>query len=214
MTEQESKQILERLLSTKDVLVGNEYTAVSVAISALNKVISSKAKENSKTSTVMSSKLYSVPKEKLLRRLEEIEGELSDWHISAHKCTILYEEKADIEKELAHRNISIENSSKQSKASSKPSEPSYEVVYSDYDDIGLAIEVNGYFPKKVLCRFGFTINGDLEEYGGIDLIDWHHTNIFLTKEEWKHISYKKSPDLILQELNINTEKTYSQSMTK
>lgn len=45
MTESEAKQILERLLSD-NVLVGNETTAVRMAIEALEKKIAKKVKQN------------------------------------------------------------------------------------------------------------------------------------------------------------------------
>ena len=46
---------------------------------------------------------YSCTNEFLLRRLDEIDGELQDWHISAHKSDLLYKEKDAIVEELTNR---------------------------------------------------------------------------------------------------------------
>lgn len=39
----------------------------------------------------------------LFRRLDEIDGELQDFHISAHKCDLLYKEQNSLKTELQRR---------------------------------------------------------------------------------------------------------------
>jgi len=84
----------------------------------------------------------------------------------------------------------------------------YEVVYTQsYLDVGLCIERNDKFkPKRVLARasrYSKHINGSNDrEYGGVEAITWINTGVFLSKDEWRNISYDKDTDQILRELGI------------
>ena len=77
----------------------------------------------------------------------------------------------------------------------------YEVVCtSSYLDVGLLVEKNSKSePKRVLAR---TYNGEDREYGGVESQAWVNTGVFLSKDEWNNISYKKGTDDILKELGI------------
>lgn len=52
-------------------------------------------------------KLAKVDAFNLRKRLDEIDGELQDWHISAYKSDLLYTEKDEIKAELKRRNVNI-----------------------------------------------------------------------------------------------------------
>ena len=41
----------------------------------------------------------------LFRRLDEIDGEQQDFHISAHKCDLLYKEQNSLKAELQRRGM-------------------------------------------------------------------------------------------------------------
>lgn len=43
----------------------------------------------------------------LFKRLDEIDGELQDFHISAHKCDLLYKEQDGLKTELRQRGYKI-----------------------------------------------------------------------------------------------------------
>lgn len=43
----------------------------------------------------------------LFRRLDEIDGELQDFHISAYQCDLLYKEQAALKAELRQRGYKI-----------------------------------------------------------------------------------------------------------
>lgn len=43
----------------------------------------------------------------LFKRLDEIDGELQDFHISAHKCDLLYKEQNGLKTELRQREYKI-----------------------------------------------------------------------------------------------------------
>lgn len=43
----------------------------------------------------------------LFRRLDEIDGEFQDWHISAYKSDLLEKEREEIKKELQKRGYSF-----------------------------------------------------------------------------------------------------------
>lgn len=43
----------------------------------------------------------------LFRRLDEIDGELQDFHISAYKCDLLYKEQDSLKAELRQRGYKI-----------------------------------------------------------------------------------------------------------
>lgn len=77
----------------------------------------------------------------------------------------------------------------------------YEVVCtSSYLDVGLLVEKNSKSePKRVLAR---TYNGEEREYGGVESQAWVNTGVFLSKDEWNNISYKKDTNDILKELGI------------
>ena len=78
----------------------------------------------------------------------------------------------------------------------------YEVVCTpSYFDVGLLIETNNKRkPKRVLARASFY--GSETEYGGVEVQTWVNTGVFLTKEEWKKITYEKGTNQILNELGI------------
>ena len=78
----------------------------------------------------------------------------------------------------------------------------YEIVCTkSYLDIGLLIETNNELkPKRVLARAS-TYSTD-SEYGGVETLTWLKTGVFLSKDEWKNISYNKATDQILSELGI------------
>lgn len=48
-------------------------------------------------------KFSTINDEILFRRLDEIDGEFQDWHISAHKSDLLSAERAKIKTELRQR---------------------------------------------------------------------------------------------------------------
>ena len=48
-----------------------------------------------------------INNEMLFRRLDEIEGQLKDWHISAYKSNLLYAEQDEIKTELRERGYKI-----------------------------------------------------------------------------------------------------------
>lgn len=83
----------------------------------------------------------------------------------------------------------------------------YEVVCTKhYHDIGLCLETNNKLePKRVLSRA--TYYGSDTEYGGVETVTWVKTGVYLTKDEWKNISYNKGTDEILRDLCIE-KKTY------
>ena len=85
--------------------------------------------------------------------------------------------------------------------------PKYEVIYTDFDDIGLLLENNEFsHPKRVLARNNsLNPDGRNPEYDGAEFVHWNHSGVYLTKEEWKHISYSKPVSSIFEELGINTE---------
>lgn len=78
----------------------------------------------------------------------------------------------------------------------------YEVVCTQsYLDVGLCIEKNyNLEPKQVLARASTYGHGSC--YGGVETLTWIKTGKFLSKDEWKNISYNKSTDQILDELGI------------
>lgn len=78
----------------------------------------------------------------------------------------------------------------------------YEVVCTKhYHDIGLCLETNNKLePKRVLSRA--TYYGSDTEYGGVEIVTWVKTGVFLTKDEWNNISYNKATDQILRDLCI------------
>jgi hypothetical protein len=78
----------------------------------------------------------------------------------------------------------------------------YEIVCTKhYHDVGLCIEKNNKLePKRVLSRAS-EYSSD-REYGGVETVTWVKTGVFLSKEEWKNISYNKGTDQILSELGI------------
>lgn len=81
----------------------------------------------------------------------------------------------------------------------------YEVVFTkSYLDVGLLIEKNDKSkPKRVLSR-AYAYSSSFEpEYGGVETITWINTGVFLSKDEWKNISYNKATDQILSELGIS-----------
>lgn len=43
----------------------------------------------------------------LFKRLDKIDGELQNFHISAHKCDLLYKEQDDLKTELRQRGYKI-----------------------------------------------------------------------------------------------------------
>ena len=79
----------------------------------------------------------------------------------------------------------------------------YEVVCTkSYLDIGLLVEKN---PKRVLGRastFGGKTEYGVGEYGGVELVKWVNTGVYLTIDKWIRISYNKSTDEILDMLGI------------
>ena len=82
----------------------------------------------------------------------------------------------------------------------------YEVVCTKrYMDIGLAIELDcNSEPKRVRARAdGYS---KIAEYGAVEKLRWIHTGVFLSKEEWMKISFKKPTEQILEELHIKKEK--------
>ena len=86
----------------------------------------------------------------------------------------------------------------------------YEVVCTEnYWDVGLTIDWDlKSNPTRVLAR---SSSYDMDaEYGGVELLTWIRTGIFLSIDEWKDISYNKSTDDILEELGIKKiKKAYS-----
>ncbi len=52
-------------------------------------------------------KFLTINNEMLFRRLDEIEGELQDWHISAYKSDLLSKEQDEIKTELRERGYKI-----------------------------------------------------------------------------------------------------------
>ena len=80
----------------------------------------------------------------------------------------------------------------------------YEVVCTkSYLDVGLCIERDKNLkPTRVLAReFDYsTADG---EYGGVELLDWIDTGVFLSKYEWRKLSHNKSTDQILRDLGIS-----------
>lgn len=57
--------------------------------------------------TVSIMKIKSADNSDLLKRLDEIDGELQDFHISAYKCDLLYKEQNDLKAELRQRGYKI-----------------------------------------------------------------------------------------------------------
>lgn len=88
----------------------------------------------------------------------------------------------------------------------------YEVVCTQsYLDVGLLVEKNSKSePKRVLAR---TYNGEERQYGGVESQAWVNTGVFLSKDEWNNISYKKDTDDILKELGIE-KKINSKEVSK
>lgn len=80
----------------------------------------------------------------------------------------------------------------------------YEVVCTKgYLDVGLLIEKNDKLkPKRVLSRASTYSSNPEPEYGGVETLKWVNTGVFLSKDEWKKISYNKGTDQILNELGI------------
>lgn len=81
----------------------------------------------------------------------------------------------------------------------------YEFVCTkDYLSVGLLVEKDASSkPKRILARVE-TYSGRREpEYSCIDPRDWIHTGIFLSKKEWRKLSFNKSSDEILKLLGIN-----------
>lgn len=78
----------------------------------------------------------------------------------------------------------------------------YEVICTEhYLDVGLLIGKNDKSkPKRVLARA--STYGSNGIYGGVETLAWVNTGVFLSKDEWKNISYNKSTDQILDELGI------------
>lgn len=77
----------------------------------------------------------------------------------------------------------------------------FEVVCSEkYLDVGLCTETipDSNKPKTVRAQY----NGFNAYYGGVDLMNWVHTGIYLTDREWNNISRGKTTDEILKALNI------------
>lgn len=58
-------------------------------------------------------------------------------------------------------------------------------------------------PKRVLSRAWH--DNDEGEYGAVEKLDWIRTGVFLTKDEWRKISYKKGTDEILNELGVKKQ---------
>ena len=52
-------------------------------------------------------KFSAISDEILFRRLDEIDGEFQDWHISAYKSTLLGEEEKEIREELRKRGYEV-----------------------------------------------------------------------------------------------------------
>ena len=48
-------------------------------------------------------KFTAISDEQLFRRLDDIDGELQDWHISAYKSDLLTKEQDEIKEELRKR---------------------------------------------------------------------------------------------------------------
>ena len=90
----------------------------------------------------------------------------------------------------------------------------YEVVCTEsYLDIGLLIEENDKLkPKRVLARA--SAYSSEPEYGGVEILTWVHTGVFLSKDEWEHISYNKPTDHILSELGIDKKINLKKVMSK
>ena len=80
----------------------------------------------------------------------------------------------------------------------------YEVVCTkNYLDVGLLIEKNYKLkPKRVLARASAYSSKPEPEYGGVETATWVNTGVFLSKDEWKNISYNKATSQILSELGI------------
>lgn len=79
----------------------------------------------------------------------------------------------------------------------------YEIVCTEsYLDVGLCILENEDFkPKRVLSRM-FSYSSAPSEYGGVELLNWVNTGIFMSKKEWELLSCDKSTEQILIELGI------------
>lgn len=79
----------------------------------------------------------------------------------------------------------------------------YEVVCTkSYLDVGLLIEKYKSKPKRVLSRASTYSSNPEPEYGGVETLKWVNTGVFLSKDEWKKISYNKGTKQILNELGI------------
>lgn len=75
----------------------------------------------------------------------------------------------------------------------------YEVVCSKhYLDVGLCTEKIPFSskPKKVMSRN----DGNITYYGGVDLVEWINTGVYLTEKEWRVITRGKSTAEIISEL--------------
>ena len=61
-------------------------------------------------------KIKSADNSDLLKRLDEIDGELQDFHISAYKCDLLYKEQNSLKTELRQRGYKINPDGKEKDA--------------------------------------------------------------------------------------------------
>lgn len=96
----------------------------------------------------------------------------------------------------------------------------YEVVCTkEYLDVGLCVEINeNSKPTRVLARlfpYSSTTEYGTPEYGGVELLDWINTGVFMSTKEWADISYNKPTSQILRELGIekNIKEEKSEHMT-
>lgn len=96
----------------------------------------------------------------------------------------------------------------------------YEVVCTkEYLSVGLCVEINKNLkPTRVLARpFPYSSTDvneyGIPEYGGVELLDWINTGVFMSPKEWADISYNKPIDQILRELGIEKKMKEEKDMT-
>ena len=96
-------------------------------------------------------------------------------------------------------------------SSVKTKEQKYEVVCSEHCyDVGLLIEKDyNSKPKRIRAK---NYGSPKAEYGGVELINWINTGVFLSEKEWDEITYKKSTSRVLDYLGIERKTTMAKKV--
>lgn len=56
-------------------------------------------------------------------------------------------------------------------------------------------------PTRVMARFS-RYSGASHEYGEVKHMIWYHTNVFLTIDEWREVSYERTTEQIMNYLCV------------